>query len=121
MKRLIAVKQQHFPTATQDIAANLIFAVMGETRFNRTYSEYIAIAAKFPLLKVLHSDVNERLQKIHEDSDSNGWPLPEICRFQAGDEGHTFEPYPKTISYETIRATLRVLGMREPRWKKKPL
>jgi hypothetical protein len=76
----------------------------------------MAIAAKLPRLKELHSAVNERLQKLHERADSNGKRLPEICRFQAGEEQIRYEPYPKTISYETVRATLQVLGMREPRW-----
>jgi hypothetical protein len=111
-------KPQHFLTQVQEIAANLIFAVVGECRFNRTHREYMAIANKLPPLKVLHAKVNERLQKLHEDAERNGIPLPEICRFKAGDERITYEPYPRTISYETLRTALTVLGMRRPRWRR---
>jgi hypothetical protein len=41
-------KRPHFPTPIQDIALNLTFAVMREKRINRTYDEYMAIAARLP-------------------------------------------------------------------------
>jgi hypothetical protein len=112
-------KRPHFPTPIQDIALNLTFAVMREKRINRTYDEYMAIAARLPPLKVLTSDINRMLQQLHWcNDDSNGALLPELCRFKAGDQRITYEPYPKTISYETVRTALEVAGMREPRWRK---
>jgi hypothetical protein len=45
--------QPKFPTPIQDISLSLIFAVIGESRFNRSYSEYMAFAAKLPPLKDL--------------------------------------------------------------------
>jgi hypothetical protein len=112
-------KRPQFPTPIQDIALNLTFAVMGEKRINRTYDEYMAIAARLPPLKVLTSGINRMLQELHwRNDDCNGVLLPELCRFKAGDQRIIYEPYPKTISHETVRTALEVAGMREPRWRK---
>jgi hypothetical protein len=108
-------KQPQFPTPIQDITLNLIFAVMHEERINRTADEYKSIAARLPPLKELTYQVNQLLQRIHECS---GGRLPELCRFRAGDRRIVFEPYPKHISYETVRAALEISGMRSPRWRK---
>jgi len=107
-----------FPTPIEDIALNLIFAAMGEGRINRTYDEYMAIAARLPPLKVLTFKINKLLQELHKCDGCNGVGLPELCRFKAGDEIITYEPYPKSISYQTVRTALEHLGMREPRWRK---
>jgi hypothetical protein len=107
-----------FPTPIQNIALNLIFAVMGEGRINRSYSEYMAIAAKLPSLKELTFKVNQLLRQLHKRNGHDGFRLPEICRFKAGDQLVTYESYPKTISYETVRAALEVSGMRSPRWQR---
>jgi hypothetical protein len=109
-------KHPQFPTPIQDIALNLIFVVMGESRINRTYDEYMAIAKRLPPLKVLTSEVNRLLKEIHRRAASDGILLPELCRFKAGDQRITYEAYPTTISIETIREALVVAGMREPRW-----
>jgi hypothetical protein len=109
-------KPPQFLTPVQDIAVNLAFAVMGERRINRTFDEYMAIAAKFPPLKVLTFKINQLLQLLHNGS--NGAPLPEICRFKAGNQVIEYEAYPRSISYETVRKALAILGMREPRWRK---
>ncbi len=87
---------------------------MGERRYNRTREEYAAIAAKLPPLKVLLYKVNKELERIHERSRHSGVPLPQICRFKAGDERWTYEEYPLQISYETMRAALTVSGLRIP-------
>ncbi len=100
------------PTPFQDIALNLAFRVMGECRFNRTYQEYMDIAARLPPLKVLVHKINEQLQELHND---DGIRLPEICRFKARDERYTYGKYPREISYETVRAALVISGMRKPR------
>ena len=106
-------RQPQFPTPIQDITLNLIFAVMREERINRTDDEYKSIAARLPALKELTYQVNQLLQRIHECS---GGRLPEICRFKAGDQRVNYEPYPKSISQETVRAVLEISGMRQPRW-----
>src|SRR5271166_6089305 len=113
---------RQFPTQIQDIALNLAFAVMREGRINRSYDEYMAIAARLPPLKVLTFKINQQLKQIHKCDGCDGIRLPEICRFKAGDQQVDFEPYPKEISYETVRAALEHSGMRQPRWRKaKPL
>jgi recombinational DNA repair protein RecR len=111
-------KRPQFPTPIQDIVLNLIFVTMGEKRANRTYSEYMAIAAKIPPLKVLTFKVNKLLQELHKCDGCNGVRLPELCRFRAGDERINYEPYPDCVSCETIRNALEISGMREPRWRR---
>jgi hypothetical protein len=111
-------KRQGFPTAIQDIAINLVFNVMGERRINRTPQEYATIAAKLPPLKVLTFEVNEELCWMHEQSARSGVPLPQLCRFKAGDERWSYEDYPHQISIETVRAALEISGMRPRRWKR---
>ena len=108
-----------FPTPIQDIALNLIFAVMGECRVNRRADEYADFSARLPALKILLYKVNERLKGLHHGSRCSGVPLPQICRFQAGDERSDFEDYPQRISYETLRAALNVSGLRSPRGRKR--
>jgi hypothetical protein len=109
------------PTSIQEIALNLIFVVMGESRINRTFDEYMAIAKRLPPLKVMTAEVNRLLNEMHKCNGCCGLPLPQLCRFKAGDEWKriTYEPYPKAISIETIREALVVAGMREPRWQKR--
>jgi hypothetical protein len=76
-----------FPTAIQNIALNLIFAVMGESRFNRTPDEYRAIIAALPPLKVLTSKINRLLRQAHQsNNECNGFVLPQLCRFK-GEKG----------------------------------
>jgi hypothetical protein len=104
--------QRKFPTAIEDITLNLIFAVLGERRFNRTRAD---IASRLPALKVLSADVNKELKRIHQQRARSGAPLPQICRFQAGDQRYTFDDYPKTISLETVRTALEISGLRRPR------
>ena len=100
-------KHSQFPTQIQNIALELIFAVMGEERINRTYDEYMAIAKRLPALKVLTSEINRMRQQAHRSNDEcNGFVLPQLCRFKAGDQRIIYEPYPKTISYETVRTAL---------------
>jgi hypothetical protein len=111
-------KHPQFPTPIQEIALNLTFAVMRERRINRTYDEYMAIAARLPALKVLTFKINQFLQHMNKCSGCNGVLLPELCGFKAGHRRIVYEPYPKRISYETVRAALELAGMRQPRWRK---
>jgi len=50
-------------TSKENIALDLIFHCVGESRFNRTPEEYAAISAKLPPLKVLHGYINDFLGK----------------------------------------------------------
>lgn len=105
-------RPQQFPTAVQDVVVNCVFAAMGESRFNRTLQEYQNFAARLPPLKVLLGKVNDCLEKIHRHSEDTDSPLPLLCRFKAGDERIVYEPYPRKISYETLRSALTVTGFR---------
>ena len=106
-------------TSFQNIALSLVFDVMGESRYNRSYQEYMEIAARLPPLKELTYRVNERLTEFLKSRGER----PEICRFKAGDQRVVYEPYPDTISYETVRAALNISGMRQERGRRssKPL
>jgi hypothetical protein len=109
---------QRFPTPVENIALDLIFAVMGERRYNRTYAEYMAIAKNLPPLKVLTFKINQLLQQMHKCNGCNGFFLYEICGFKRGDQWITYRAYPKAISIETVRTALEVCGMRPPRWRR---
>jgi hypothetical protein len=111
-------KHPQFPTPIQDITLNLAFAVIREERINRTYDEYMAIAARLPPLKVLTFEINQLLEQLHKCNGCNGARLPRLCRFGAGHRRIVYEPYPKKISYETVRAALEIAGMRQPSWRK---
>ena len=102
-----------FPTSIENIALALIFESMGESRSNRTFDDYLRIASELPPLKTLHHIVNQQLAKIVEA----GAP-DEICRFRAGDKIIRYEPFPTSISIQTIRTALIVSGMRRPKWKR---
>ena len=107
------------PTAIQNITLNLIFAAMGECRFNRKHDEYMAISNRLPRLKELTFQVNRLLQQLHRcNKECKGFVLPQICRFKAGDQRIVYEPYPNSISDETVRAALVAAGMREQRWRR---
>jgi hypothetical protein len=109
------------PTPIQDIALSLIFAAMGESRFNRTYDQYMAIAKRLPPLKVLTAEVNQLLEQAHRsNNECNGFVLPQLYRFKGGDERVIFEPYPQHISYETVREALESAAQACPRSAKLP-
>jgi hypothetical protein len=100
------------PTPIENVVLDIAFDLIGESRINRTHDEYMQIAARLPTLKVLHHMVNERLNKIAAEGDA---PY-EICRFKAGDKRHQYEPFPTSVSLETVRNALTVAGMRKQRW-----
>jgi hypothetical protein len=107
-----------FPTPIQEITVSLAFAAVGERRMGRSYQEYMEIAAKLPPLKQLLFKINRLLDQWHKCQAECGRSVPEICRFKAGDERIVYEPCPKTISYETLRAALTIAKMRKPRRKR---
>ena len=98
-------------TSVENIALKLVFAFMQQGQYNRTIEDYMRIASELPPLKVLHYEVNRLLARGLE---RNGPPY-EICRFKAGDKRYSFEPFPTSISIETIRSALVKSGMRESR------
>ena len=98
-------------TSQENLALNLIFGCLGESRFNRTPEEYEAIISKLPPLKVLHADINDRLKDWAEA----GFAPYEICYFRAGDEHIWYESFPKSLSIETCRSALVKSGMRKKR------
>jgi len=104
------------PTPHQEIALDLVFLVMDEERINRRYDEYMNIAARSPPPKVLLHLINERLHLLHRD---HSHLLPKISRFRIGDQHIVYEPFPKSISAETLRLALIRSGMRQPRRKRR--
>lgn len=98
-----------FLTPKEEIAVDILFAYCGESRLNRTLDEYRAVALRLPRkLTALHSIVNEVLA----DPGKTSIEPYEICRFKAGDYGHYYEPFPKSLSFETVRRAWLKSGMR---------
>lgn len=98
-----------FLTSHENIALNLIFEWLGESRFNRTRPEYQEIATRIPSIEACHAYVNQRLQEFKTKGNR---PFDEICRFKAGDKVIRYEKFPESMSRETIRTALIVSGMR---------
>lgn len=91
-----------FPTSKEQIALDLIMEWLGESRFDRTMREYLSIARRLPKLEALHAWVNQRLEEIAR---TEAAPF-EICYFKSGDRQHWYEPYPTSLSKETVRSAL---------------
>jgi hypothetical protein len=96
-----------FLTSKEDIAVNLIYAWLGESRSNRTYAEYLEIASRFPKLSACHAHVNQRLREMAEAKLA---PY-QICYFKAGDLFPWYEDFPTSLSVETVRTALLKMGM----------
>lgn len=96
-----------FLTSKEEIALDFAFQWQGESRINRTFAEYAAIAKKLPSIDALYAYINDELAKIH----ANGMAPYEICYFKRGDYGHWYQPYPTSLSRETIRKALKKSGM----------
>jgi hypothetical protein len=97
-------------TSEQNVALNIIFDDLGESRFNRSAEEYLAISRRLPPLKLLHGIVNDRLQETAK----SGTAPYEICPFMAGDRAIWYKPFPTSVSQETVRLALVNSGMRDP-------
>jgi len=95
-------------TSKENIAANLIYEMMGEPRINRTIDDYIEIASRFPKLAACHAHVNQRLREMKENGTA---PLYGICYFKAGDRHSRIEEFPTELSIETVRTALLKMGM----------
>jgi hypothetical protein len=57
-----ALGMSKFPTSRENIALDIAFDLMGESRINRTPEEYAEIAARLPPIKRLHGMINDRLE-----------------------------------------------------------
>ena len=101
----------HFLTSKENIALNLIFEWMRESRINRTMAEYMEIAARLPKIEALHAYANQRLREMAHA----GIAPFQICYFKAGDQHPWYEPFPTSLSIETVRMALIKSGMRQPR------
>ncbi|MGD9920369.1 MAG: hypothetical protein AB7V13_02835 [Pseudorhodoplanes sp.] len=102
------IVMHQFPTSYENIALNLIFEWLGESRYNRSSEEYGTIAARIPSLDACHAYVNQRLQEFKLNGTR---PFDGICRFKAGDKIVRFEEFPESMSRETVRTALVVSGM----------
>jgi hypothetical protein len=98
-----------FLTPRENLALDLVFDVLGESRFNRHMDEYRAIAARTPKLDVLHADIN----KILEDWAIGGRRPYQICTFKRGDRYYRYEEIPVVLSRETLRRAWMKSGMRD--------
>jgi hypothetical protein len=103
-------------TPAHNLALSLLFDALGMNRANRTHEEYQRIKAALPPLKQLHYRINERLQTLTE---AGFFANAQICRFKAGHKIIQYEPYPTSISIETVRQALTWAGWREPRGKRR--
>ena len=99
----------HIMTSKESLALNLIFGSMGESPFNRSMDDYLAIAARAPKLEALHADVNRALGNMA----AAGYEPYEICYFKAGDRKVWYEKFPTSLSIETVRQAWIKSGMRE--------
>ncbi|SRR6266545_1569237 len=100
-----------FLTSKENIAVDLIYEWLGESRINRTFEEYMAIAARFPKLEACHAYVNQRLKERAEART----PRYQICYFRAGDRYPWYENHPSSLSIETVRMGLLKMGKPEGR------
>lgn len=90
-------------TSKENIALDLMFAWLGESRYNRTSAEYLDLASKLPKVDAAHVEVNARLKQIAKDK-----LVPyEICYFKKGDVGHHYVPYPTSLSREAVRKAIK--------------
>jgi hypothetical protein len=99
-----------FPTSREILAVSLAFATLGESRYNRSYEEYVDIATRLPPPKVLHADINKLLREMHKAGDA----LDKICHFKAGDGYIWYEKFPSSLSLKTLLNGLTKVGMRQP-------
>jgi hypothetical protein len=101
--------------ALEELALDLLFEALGETRYNRSPEDYQRLCALIPRLKQAHFLVNQQLRKHHDDGTFRD---SAICDFKAGDRIATYRAYPETISIETIRNALIAVGFRVRKWQK---
>jgi hypothetical protein len=102
-------------TPTEGIALDLMFALLGGSRFNRERTalgakyKYILVALRAPKLAVLHADINTILGEMAAAGDA---PF-EICSFKKDDRYWRYDKFPSSLSRETIRKAWVKSGMRD--------
>lgn len=90
-------------TSKENIAIDLVFDFIGESRFNRTLQEYVEIEDRLPKIDSASAYINSRLAEL-----ANSGRAPyEICHFKRGDVGHYYVPFPTSLSRETIRKAIK--------------
>jgi hypothetical protein len=97
----------------EELALDLLFESHGESRHNRTPSEYAHLSALVTNLKDAEYRVNKLLK---EKKESGRLRWMGICYFQPNDLAPRIVPVPDSISIETIRSGLIHTGFREPKW-----
>jgi hypothetical protein len=100
----------------EELALDLLFESYGEDRYNRSTEDYARLIALVPRLKKAHFRVNKTLQ-AELSSGQQRWSA--IVRFKAGDAAPRYEPFPNSISIDTIRNALNYSGFRAPKRKKR--
>jgi hypothetical protein len=71
-------------TSKENIALDLIFEFLGESRVNRRMDEYFEIESDLPTIEAAFVYVNGRLAEFA----NKGYAPYEICYFKTGDIGH---------------------------------
>ena len=105
----------HALTAREGIALDIIFGLLGESRFNReiddwgTTYKYLYVASRAPKQATMFADVNKVLREM-----ANAGYVPfEICSCKLGDHYYRYDKFPTSLSKETIRKAWIKSGMRE--------
>jgi hypothetical protein len=90
-------------TSKESIAIDLIFASLGENRFNRTAQAYLEIESRLPKLEAAFAYVNAKLAEVAR----YGQAPYQISYFKKGDQGHFYVPFPTSLSRETVRKAIK--------------
>ena len=98
---------ERFLTSKENIVIDIAFGWLDESRINRSRDEYMDIASRIPNLTALKDIVNDTLRALAD----KGITPYEICYFKAGDCGHWYEKFPKSVSLETVRKAWLKSGM----------
>ena len=87
----------------ENIVIGLMCEWMGESRFNRSMDEYVAMASKLPKIEALYTYVNQRLAEMARE----GVARHEISYFKPGDRHIWYEKFPRSLSRETVRKAVK--------------
>jgi hypothetical protein len=94
----------------EELAVDLLFAALGEHRYNRSAQKYAHLRSIIPPLKQAHYLVNQQLKKLNE----TGMEWYEIWYYKPGDLAPVCKPFPTSISLPTVRNGLGTIGFRDP-------
>ena len=96
-----------FLTSKQNLALNIAMDWLGESLINRTMADYKRIALLIPKLEAVHAYVNQKLREWA----MQGYAPYQICYFKPGDQCPRYEPFPTSLSRETVRLALKNSGL----------